>query len=531
MNFEIIKKLGIESEDLQEILDSLDEMQNDYIERMEFIDDEDERSETEAILNEITEQYNVVKKAIKDNNKKVSVLIPVAEENNSKKNIPIAVSEKQIQKEEKALLKENEKKQAEHEKALKQKADELRKVQEAQKKEDEKAGNKRIEEDKKKSEETANDSSTSASSAPSNGGLSPIDDALLEYKNKNYTAAFNKLNTAINTHTGPKDTDFASAEFILGKMCKDGSGIGGPDIQRAMFWFDNAAKHGNPDASVELGMIWSERQPKSAKEDQENVRNCLKYFKKAVDDSHGNPKYENSTAISAMNKYVSVCEQKIVSGSSIRQAAEYLDKLKDRENDSYIKTQIDNRKKALKKSIKARKSAAASNGGGSRTAKYGRFAGLNDLFILVGKIIMLAGFMYLSSGLLNDMIGSVDKVLWTFEKLPYKDGLVLLPELLSNRYFEAGLCEKGVFGIALVYIGCFINAFGSVEEQGSVSYVISAALMYMMAITIIMCSLTIVKFTNNYFFYAPQDLAQIHKNVPLGMLLVSLPGIIKRVLY
>ena len=139
MDFDKIKELGIESEDLQEILKLLDEMQSDYLERLEYAESSEERMQMEKQLDEIAKQYKLVKAELKKasgskaQNKTEKLNIPVAAQLDD---VKVSASSNDLSQEKKDKLAfKNDKL---HEKELRKQVDQKKKESLQQQKEEKK---------------------------------------------------------------------------------------------------------------------------------------------------------------------------------------------------------------------------------------------------------------------------------------------------------------------------------------------------------------------------------------------------------
>ena len=503
MDLTIIKELGIESEDYQEILDGLSALQDDCLERIEYVDDE-EREEIEQTLDKIKTQLDAVKKIIKEKENESSepsakpksnlIAVDDAIDTSAKKNIPIAVSEDELEnstsvKSEKEIKRDEKKK----EEQLKAQADKIRKEAEANKKADDKVLKDKIKQDQTNANTSADsgaasNASSNDSSAPS-AGISAITQGLNEYNNKNYSVAYQILNNAVNDSKNKTDPNYAFAEYVLAHMFKNSLGTT-KDIQRAQFWFENSAKHKDPHGALEMGLDWSNRTPNSLAEDEEITRNALSYFKMAVDNSASDSGLLNLNK-DAMNKYVYVCEKKPVTAIQLRLAYDYLNKLKELENDAYLKDQIEKRKSELKRAKK----------GSARKASGVYFSGVNDIVLIASILLIAFGFAMLSGGFLKEETFHGHVSFWSFTKLDslhLPSFVYIVPKLISDllnkitnislQYEVIG--DKGLYGLALVFFGFLIKSFTDADRQGKITFVVSTILSFVPAIIIMMAVFT-----------------------------------------
>lgn len=505
MNLDFIKELGIEAEDNEEILAGLQVFLDDYLDQVEYVDDEDERADIEGKIKTIKEQIDLVKKIIEENEassndeetqKPKSVLIAVEEE--TKKNIPIAVSEKELRKEEEKDEKKKAKRDEDHIKQLQAEADKLKKENAASKKADDKSLKDKIQDDKKAAAASTAASSTSStdtsnsSSTSSNGATNATGDiakGLIEYANKNFNEAYNLLNVAVNDSKNSKDPQIGYAEFVLAEMYKHGQGSAPKDEQRAEFWYDKSASHKNPHAAFELGINWGNRTPGSVAEADEIIVKSLKYFEMAVDNSAMDPNlinvYKNS-----MDRYIMVCEQKTVANSHIKKACDYIDKLASLENDAYLKEQLKKRKTALKSS----KSSSTVKSSG--TARLVAFNGINDIGILVSILLFIVGAMAVSRGILFYDSQSGLKSFWTFQSIAswadpgdsaFIDFLMKMSDFVGQIFRRGNYCIPdflncaGHRGLFIMCIATVIATLTDRIDQGRITMYVSNVLSFVPA--------------------------------------------------
>lgn len=492
MNLDIIKGLGIETEDFEEILAELQALQDDYLDQVEYIDDEEERSDIEEKIKTIKEQIDL----IKAEPPKKSSLIAVEEE--EKKNIPIAVSEKELRKEEAKADKKKAKREEDHQKELQAEADKLIKENAANKKAEDKAIKDKIKDDKKAVADTpASSSSTDTSGAGTSGAAASVASGdiakgIAEYAKSDYTNAYATLNAAVNDAKNSRDPQLGMAEYLLAQMYKNGQGVPNKDKQRAEFWFEKAAEHKNPHAALETGISWGNRTPGSVAEADEIIKKSLKYFELAVDNSALDPKLINIYK-DAMDKYIQVCESKTVANSHLRQAYDYLDKLVSLEKDAYLKEQIKKRKEALKNSKKAAGSSISSGG-----ASLVMINGVSDGALLVSVLLYIIGAMEMCRGLIDGALKTTPSPLEGLQKILEFKFLAPIDEWGHSYNFFGGMSYKiadivsditdiytedlggYVFfaGVSIMMVATAIQVFTVKKSQGRLTRILTSVLSF-----------------------------------------------------
>lgn len=505
MDFDKIKELGIESEDLQEILKLLDEMQSDYLERLEYAESSEERMQMEKQLDEIAKQYKLVKAELKKasgskaQNKTEKLNIPVAAQLDD---VKVSASSNDLNQEKKDKLAfKNDKL---HEKELRKQVDQKKKESLQQQKEEKKEAGKELKKKVNEDKKIAENNNTSFSTSSDILG-----DALVAYHNGNYSSAFSGISNIVNDEKESEKYDkdkLGFAKYVLALMYKKGQGTK-IDEQRANFWFEQGAKDGCPEACVECGLYWAGRTPQSVKEDEENVKNALKYFKQAVDGCKRNENKMKAIGKTAMEKYVGVCEKKSVLLIQLSQAYDYLDKLKDFERDAFIKSQIDKRKEDLKQSKKESKRKNRTNGVPSR-----RLSSLDGAYI-IAKIISTLGFcIILMNG--HEILPKVNAPrIAIFERSEIFNSIV--SQMSINGYQD-----WTKIGIYVIIIGTFVLGFSKSNLRSSSAKNILVILTYVSAIV----SLFLVAGIINSGAVTPEEAFKTVAIAMAGLIATKIPG-------
>lgn len=319
MIFDEIKALGIEETDMNVIKSKLEDLYDDYVERVDCLDGV-EREKEEAVLQKIEMLLKQVKEELEKKNDSLSAVIEKEETIRSSGMIPVDVNEKQSE------LKEAE---------LEKRADEVRKKAENRQKEAEAETQKKV---KEKLTSDNNDDNTNLG-VVSTSLEAMIDQAFVEYKNGDFDKTYTLLKqTVANSKCAGKieKTKRSSGEYLLSRLYGLGHSVQkDEDVEK--FWLESSAKHKNPLACMELALKVSNLVPKSKTEQYDNMDKALDYLKKAVDYSKGAPEYQRTSA-DAKDKYINICIAGNFTRAQRRTALKYLNDQIEAEDDLYIQT-------------------------------------------------------------------------------------------------------------------------------------------------------------------------------------------------
>lgn len=278
MNSQLYEKLGIDGQlEPRKVLDELEEKQFEFLERLETVRDQNRKEELTGLIKQIEDEIRIVKKDMKS----VSVS---------------AVSDEKNQSREKTQVTEK---------------IELLKTKNAEK----------VNEQKKKDAEiTAVESKKDRTDSPDE-----FSQGMSAYNNGQYQKAFEIFKKL-------SEQENAKAQYYLALLYFDSSGTP-KDIDRAIFWFEKAAKGGEIDGYYMHGAALMD----NYRGDSNRMKTALESLGIAAD--HGSEE--------AMEKFVEAVQSGVGSRKDVKKAIGYCESLCVSTKDSYNKQKYEFTKKEL----------------------------------------------------------------------------------------------------------------------------------------------------------------------------------------
>lgn len=497
MNWEVIKELGINSTDLAEVIELLDELQLDITERLENVADEDRKKELTEKLKLVEVQLTEARKALKSgggSSQKKNV--PISSNGENAKNhkvIPI-VSVPKTSKDDSLKY---------HEKELSKKAADVRKnyadkikrseeskkasdVTPAGKGDDTKPQNGREEPylTKKQPHQPSSKPAEkqSAEQLPqakkSGSGNDLYTSSIKAYNAKSYDEAFAGFSRIAND---PKvelsKKEEGRARYCLGAMYEKSLGMTSPDMDRAEFWYKESEKLGDPAGSLAYAILLMKKKPKSADEAGRITDTVLSSLTKAIENAGDDPDYQAERKI-ALGQYVEYCETHSVSKSQYKTALKYLSMLEAMETDAYVKSKYKERENAL-----IEKSKSAQNNKAPAVPLWNKkFNGKFDVFEIIGRLLNLIGFLIIMGNsfvVFGDEFFGIDFIK-IIPNIPY-----LLPGYYKDFLFARHVQEETFAGFTLIIIASVPISLFRLDNRGTVSAKISNAISVLTCIVVI----------------------------------------------
>jgi TPR repeat protein len=440
MNKELIKELGIDEKlGLKEMLETLEEKQFEYLERLETVNDDARREQLELTLSRIDQEIIDVKEQIKTVKSGI-ILDDPANDKTAKEEKKAA--EKKKKEEKKKEQKKKEEKAAEVSNKVEEiKAKETKKAKEAQGKE---------KQEKQKAADTSgqntaqkgNDSSASNGTDPSaqtkqsassatdqqtkpaagsntnsqQGAAPDFSNGLSEYQKKNYSSAFEIFRKL-------SEADDETAQYMLANMYARGEGTQ-KNQERAEFWMKKSADGGFVTAQLDYGILKLTQDAGDEDKDlSAQVTEGLRYLAMAADQNDKQ----------AMMKYIEAAQNNLGGKEAAEKAMTYCDKLKAQCQDSFDVKSYEDKKKEL--NVKRK-----------RYLKSGRLKGTATAYTVIGAILAVVGLLYLFGGIHPDM----------WEKymglLPDAHGYMILPIRPLKKFLKTIMTINGIFGLQLLVL-------------------------------------------------------------------------------
>lgn len=549
MDKEKLWRLEIEETDLDAIEDALEEKQNDLETRMDTAESNgnmERKKQLELELAEVEELLRQVKEEKKaaaskpepqpeEKEEKARGAVPTVVDETVNRTVPTAIdgleeftdnvkkvfggpkSEKTQEAKEKAKAKEKEKaKEAEdkkHEAELKEKAAKLRKKAAEEEAAKTKAEKEAAKADEKKAEKTGGGVATGAELSEYEKLLN---EGITAYATGKHKDAFEKIFKVANAGKDAKlsKDDLGQAEQLLARMYKNGEGTP-VDTNRAWFWFEKAADHGNVEGCLAMGQHNAELTPKSPAEENTFRENALKYFKIAG----------NSGSKVAKEKYVDICIKKKnqISFGDVLTACKFLDDLIELESDSFVKQSLAEKKKELTDKEPKKKKTQKRNS----TTLYN---GFGDALAIIGAVLAALGVMLFCNFVLEyqDTFFNFAKVIPEYFKVnepPVVWGEEILQEF--DNFAQPYGSNPGRWSMLMIPAGFLLSAFSNIEKRGIIANLLCEISLYFSVIA---------GFVTFYYYYVclvPYEM-EIQYGVAMAVCILvliqipRLPGILFR---